>query len=217
MSLCAVSLTRDEERHIARALASVAAVADTVLVVDSGSTDRIVEIAHAAGTAVFFNPWVNYATQMNWGIAQVPEGTVWIMRLDADEIVSEPLAAEIRDRLPALPAETDGVYGSRRRTFMGGPVRLGGLFPIRILRLIRTGRGRCEYRWMDEHLIVCGPTADFRGEIVNDNTKPLSWWIDKHNGYASRELVDLLNLEYGFIELETVASLQDGRQAGLKR
>lgn len=220
-SLTVLILTRDEECHIGRAIASVAGMAERVLVVDSGSTDRTVAIAEAAGATVLHNPWVNYATQMNWGIDQVPDpasgGTDWIMRLDADEVVSEALAAEIRAGLPGLAPEVDGVIVSRRMTFMGGEIRRGGLFPIRVLRLVRNGRGRCENRWMDEHLVVGGETAAFDGELVDDNRKPLGWWIDKHNAYAAREVVDLLNLEYGFMPHETVASLRDGRQAGVKR
>ena len=88
MTLTVVILTRDEERHIERCLTAVASFADHVLVVDSGSTDRTVDLARGMGAEVRLNPWVNYATQMNWGIAHVPEGTKWIMRLDADEVVS---------------------------------------------------------------------------------------------------------------------------------
>ncbi|WP_394155665.1 glycosyltransferase family 2 protein [Loktanella salsilacus] len=216
-SLTVVILTRDEERHLPRALASVAGFADRILVVDSGSTDRTVEIAEAAGATVLHNPWVNHASQMNWAFDYVPKGTDWVMRLDADEIVLPELGAEIRDGLPGLGLEIDGVYVSRRINFLGGSVRYGGLFPVRVLRLVRNGRGRCENRWMDEHLIVEGAVADFWGELVDDNLKPLTWWIDKHNAYASREVVDILNLEYGFMPHETIATLNGGRQANVKR
>lgn len=70
---------------------------------------------------------------------------------------------------------------------------------------------------MDEHIKVAGPTVDFQGELIDDNLNSLSWWTGKHNKYASREAVDLLNLEYGFMAHDSVASLRDGSQAGLKR
>jgi hypothetical protein len=70
---------------------------------------------------------------------------------------------------------------------------------------------------MDEHIIVDGETAEFSGEIIDDNLNSLSWWTEKHNAYASREVVDILNLEYGFIPYETVANLKGGQQAGVKR
>lgn len=216
-TITVVVLTRDEERHIARCLASVASFADHILVVDSGSTDNTVAIARAAGAEVRVNHWVNYATQMNWALDSVPVTSSWTMRLDADEIVSVELATEIAAGLVDLPPSIEGVYVSRRMTFLGRPIRWGGVFPVRVLRLFRNGRGRCENRWMDEHIRVAGERVDFWGEILDDNRNSLTWWTEKHNDYASREVVDLLNLEHGFMVHETVADLRGGRQAGVKR
>jgi glycosyltransferase involved in cell wall biosynthesis len=217
MYLTVVILTKNEERHIARCLDSVAPFASHCLVMDSGSTDRTVDIAEGKGAEVYFNHWVNYATQMNLGIDRVPQESEWILRLDADEVITPVLAQEIRDRLPSLGADVEGVYVSRRMTFQGRSIRWGGIFPVRVLRLFRAGRGRCENRWMDEHILVSGNTADFKGELIDDNLNSLTWWTEKHNGYASREVVDLLNLEYGFMAYETVADLRGGQQAGVKR
>lgn len=217
MNVTVVILTLNEERHIERAIESVAPFATRCVVVDSGSTDNTAKLAVAMGAEVISNTWVNYATQLNWAIERVSENTNWIMRLDADEVVTPDLAAEIRDRLPSLGADVDGVYVSRRMTFMGRPMRYGGIFPVRVLRLFRAGRGRCENRWMDEHILVSGATAEFRGELIDDNRNSLTWWTDKHNRYASREVVDLLNLEHRFMPHETVADLFGGQQAGVKR
>jgi len=215
--LTVIILTKNESRHILRAIDSLGGIADRIVVVDSGSTDDTVALAEGAGATVLSNPWVNYATQFNWGIDQLPDDTEWVMRLDADEIVTPELAEEIRAGLADMSDEIDGIYVSRRMCFLGRPIRWGGVFPIRVLRLFRQGRGRIENRWMDEHVLVRGPTRDFRGEIVDDNRNSLTWWTDKHNAYASREVVDLLNLEYGFMPLETVADLRGGQQAGIKR
>lgn len=217
MTLTVLILTLNEELHIARCLASVASVATRCVVVDSGSTDRTVEIARTAGAEVVENKWVNYATQMNWGLDQLPADTEWVMRLDADELVTPDLAAEISSRLHDLGPEVDGVYVSRRMTFLGRSIRWGGVFPVRVLRLFRHGRGHVENRWMDEHIIVTGPVANFTGEIIDDNRNGLTWWTEKHNTYASREVIDLLNLELGFMPQETVANLGGGHQVGVKR
>ena len=101
LRISAIVLTHNEEVHIGRCLDSIACLVDKVLVVDSGSTDTTVEIAKCKGAEVLVNPWVNYATQMNWAIAQVPSDVDWIIRIDADEIVQPSLAAEILDRCPA--------------------------------------------------------------------------------------------------------------------
>ena len=217
MLLTVVILTYNEERHIARAINSVLDVADRILVVDSGSTDHTVELAQGLGAEVRYHPWKNYACQFNWALDALPEDTEWIMRLDADEVVTSELLRELRNELALFSTEVEGVYVSRRMTFMGRAILWGGVFPIRVLRLFRYGRGRCEVRWMDEHISVSGKCSQFRGEIVDDNLNSLTWWINKHNAYASREVVDLLNLEQRFMPMETVADLQGGQQVGVKR
>lgn len=217
MTLTAVILTKDEARHIRRAVESVVEVVDHVLVVDSGSSDATVEIAECLGAQVLHNPWRNYATQFNFALDHLPKGTNWVLRLDADEIVSPELASQIAAELGGIGPEIAGVYVSRRMSFLGQPIRWGGVFPIRVVRLFRAGQGRCEARWMDEHILVEGATAGFDGEIMDYNLNSLTWWTDKHNAYASREVVDLLNLEYRFIPHETVADLSGAQQAGVKR
>jgi glycosyltransferase involved in cell wall biosynthesis len=215
--LTVVILTKNEELHIERAINSVKGIADRTIVVDSGSIDRTVELAQAMGATVLTNAWTNHATQFNWSLDQLPADTQWVMRLDADEYVTPELEREIALRLSTLPADIHGISIGRRMNLLGERVRFGGVFPIRIVRLFQHGHGRCENRWMDEHILVDGATADFAGEIIDDNRKSLTWWTDKHNAYASREVVDLLNLEYGFMASETVADLKGGQQAGIKR
>lgn len=215
--LTVVILTKNEERHISRALGSVAQIADRCFVIDSLSSDKTVALAEAAGATVLQNPWINYATQFNWALGQLPSDTEWVLRLDADEFVTETLSEEIKEKLTTLPPMTKGVYVSRYMQFLGRRIMWGGLFPIRVLRLFSHGHGHCENRWMDEHIIVEGETAGFSGEIIDDNLNSLSWWTEKHNSYASREVVDILNQQYKFLPHESVAKLRGGQQAGIKR
>lgn len=217
MKLVVVILTFNEECHLARCIASVQGLATDIVVVDCFSTDATLEIARAHGARVIQRPWVNYATQFNWALTQLDADTEWVLRLDADEVLTPYLVAEFQARLPTLGPEIDGVYCGRRMTFQGRLICHGGVFPVRVLRLFRHSRGQCENRWMDEHIKVTGPTVDVRGEIIDDNLQSLTWWTTKHNSYASREAVDLLNLEYGFMPHDTVASLRGGQQAGVKR
>ncbi|WP_424830607.1 glycosyltransferase family 2 protein [Ruegeria sp.] len=215
MMLTVIILTRDEALHIARAVNSVRPFADRIVVVDSGSTDQTCQIAERLGAEILHRPWRNYADQFNWAVEQVSGRSDWIMRLDADEIVSPALCAEIKQRLPALTPEIAGVFVPRFMNFLGGPVLRGGMFPVQMLRLFRTGCGRCEARWMDEHIKVRGETVRFKGHILDDNLKPLGWWTDKHNSYAAREVVDLLNQQHGFLQQDTISGA--GTEAGRKR
>lgn len=215
--LTVIILTFNEEQHIARAIDSVREIAERVIVVDSSSTDNTRKIATEAGAEILQNPWTNHATQFNWALDQVTGAVDWVLRLDADEVVTPELASEINRSLGTLDKDIEGVVVSRRITFLNRPIRYGGLFPVRVLRLFRYGKGRCENRWMDEHIKVDGKSADFHGEIIDDNLNSLTWWTEKHNSYASREVVDILNLEHHFMPHETVASLKSGQQAGVKR
>jgi glycosyltransferase involved in cell wall biosynthesis len=217
MNLVAVILTFNEEQHLARCIASLKEIANKIVIADCFSTDATLEIARAHGASVIQREWVNHATQFNWALTQLDADTSWVLRIDADEYLTPELVAEIKARLPGIDSEIDGVYCSRRMTFQGKLIRWGGVFPVRVLRLFRYGRGQCENRWMDEHIKVAGPTADFKGELIDDNLNSLTWWTDKHNKYASREAVDLLNLEYNFMPHDSVASLRGGKQAGVKR
>ncbi|PJI85110.1 glycosyltransferase involved in cell wall biosynthesis [Yoonia maricola] len=193
--LTVIILTFDEAKHIARAIASVRDLADRILVVDSGSTDATVRIASDLGAEVLYHPWTNHAAQFNWALDQIAGQPGWVLRLDADEVVTTALAVEISAGLP----DVAGCYVGRGIKFMGQLVRHGGVFPVPTLRLFRNGRARCEARWMDEHILVDGPTANLRGQIIDDNRNPLDWWVAKHNGYASGEVVDILNREHGFL------------------
>lgn len=214
--LTVVILTYNEEHHIARAIGSVREIAQRIVVVDSGSQDRTAEIAGSLGAELLQHPFVNQAEQFNWALEQLDDSTRWVLRLDADEIVSQQLAAQIRSAIASAPATTSGFTVGRRMAFLGRPIRYGGLFPTAMLRLFRHGAGRCENRWMDEHIKVEGSTGALSGELLDDNLNSLSWWTDKHNAYASREVVDMLNHEYRFMPVDTVAGLGQG-QASLKR
>lgn len=218
MTITAVILTFNEERHIARALQSVAALADQCVVVDSGSTDRTVAIARAAGAKVLVHPFVNQAQQFNWALDQLETGTDWVLRLDADEIVTPELAAQIKSRLNDLPPDVRGVSLNRRIIFMGRPIRWGGIFPVKVVRLFRSGYARSEDRWMDEHIVCNGRVvSDFAGEIHDINLTPLDGWIAKHNAYASREVVELLDAEIGFLRRRYTPEQNFGKQAMVKR
>lgn len=217
MNLTAVILTLNEERHLARCIESLRGLADYIVVVDCYSTDGTLEVARACGARVIQKAWVNHANQFNWALTQLGADTEWILRIDADEVVTPELAAQLLVRLPLMSEEIDGVIVGRRMTFQGRLIRWGGVFPVQVLRVFRFGRGQCENRWMDEHIKVAGLTSAVAGELIDDNLQSLTWWIDKHNRYASREAVDLLNLEFSFMPHDSIANLSGGKQAGAKR
>lgn len=208
-----IILTYNEEKHITRCLQSLKSFTDKVFIVDSFSTDNTVEIARSLGAVVVQNAWVNYATQFNVGIAQIPFQTPWLMRMDADEYVMPELASEINNRLTGLPTGVGGVYVKRRVFFLNRWIRHGSFYPIWLLRLWRRGDGFCEQVWHDEHIkLTKGESIQFMHDIVDHNLNNLTWWTQKHNHYTILEMINLLNYRYQFDKAETVQPRLFGTQ-----
>ena len=181
LDLTVLILTYNEEKHLARCIGSVKTLANRVVVIDSASTDRTVDLAKALGADVYQNRWVNHAAQFNWALDNTSISTKWIVRLDADEIVSSELADMLLERLPSIAESTAGLTVNRRIYFLNKWIRHGGLYPARMLRIFRRGKGRCEQRWMDEHILVSGTVQNLEADICDMNLNSVSWWISKHN------------------------------------
>jgi glycosyltransferase involved in cell wall biosynthesis len=218
MSLAVVILTHNEERHISRAIASVAAIASEVFVVDSFSTDRTVALATAQGATVLQNKFINYARQFQWALDNAPITAAWIMRLDADEVIEADLAARLRSELPQLSPDIVGVSLKRKHIFLGRWIRHGGRYPLTLLRIWRRGHGRIENRWMDEHMIVWGGrTVTFDGGFCDHNLNDLTFFTDKHNRYATREAIDVINQRRALFSRDVDLTEKSSRQAAIKR
>lgn len=217
--LAVIILTYNEERHLARALACVEGVAKEVFVIDSFSTDRTVAVAKENGAVVLQHPFINYAKQFQWALENAPITAQWVMRLDADEVIEPDLAAEIQQKLPALPDSVVGINLNRKHIFMGRWIRYGGRYPLLLLRIWRRGMAQIEDRWMDEHMVVSdGHTIVFDGGFADWNLNDLSFFVQKHNKYASREALDVINQRrHLFPRPDDLSSEGSSGQASLKR
>lgn len=195
MLLSLIVITKNEQANLPDCLASLQNLDAEVFVVDSGSSDRTVEIARESGCQVFEHPFENHAAQINWGLQNLPIKTPWIMRLDADERLTPELVEELKQILPYTEENITGYQVKRRVFFMGRWIRHGGYYPTWLLRIWRTDFGVSEQRWMDEHIVLKqGKIANFQHDIIDENKKGLSFWIDKHNRYADREVKDMVSL-----------------------
>ena len=218
VSLAVIILTHNERLHIARALAQLEPLGAQVFVIDSGSTDGTPEIAAAHGATVLTHAWVNYAQQFQWALDNAPITADWIMRLDADEVIEADLAAEIAHELPRLPADVTGINLKRKHLFMGRWIRHGGRYPLILLRLWRRGKGRIEQRWMDEHMVLLdGRTVTFQGGFADVNLNDIGFFTDKHNRYATREAIDVLNQRLGLFDRDDRLAAGAEGQASLTR
>lgn len=197
MTVSVVIITHNEEKNLPRTLESVKALAadGEIIVVDSGSADRTVEIAHSFRAKVFVEEWKGFAGQKNSAIAKASGD--WILSLDADEEVS-PAALQVIQRIVGADSEVyrdcSGVWFSRKNYFLGRWIRHGGFYPDEKLRLFRRGKGRFRERPVHETLEVEGRTErslemDFnRGAdvaLIHHSYPTLADYIEHMNRYSS--------------------------------
>lgn len=218
LDLSVIILTYNEEIHIRRCLENVKQFASKVYVVDCFSIDRTAQIAKELGAEVIEHEWPgNQAEQFNWALDNLPITTEWILRLDADEYLLPGLIEELLEKLLVIPESVSALSLSLARAFCGKILHHGIVNNIRIIRIFRKGKARYEKRLMDEHLsVLSGETIDMKNQFVDDNRMPIGLFIDKHNGYATREAALLLDAEYHLTNMDSLP--QDyGREVEKKR
>lgn len=178
--LSVVILTKNEERNIERAIKSVKDIADEIVVVDSGSTDRTVEIAESLGAKVFYNRWVNFAVQRNFGESVVSNS--WVLMLDADEEVSEELFQSIKKELenPRYQA-----YEVPRRTYYLGKFLKYTWYPEWRLRLFKKGVLKYEGDLHEDVLFLEKvSTGRLKGDLYHYSYRSLYHQYTKTVNYA---------------------------------
>jgi len=183
-------LTYNEEDNIGQALANVCDWAKEVVILDSFSQDRTLEIASQFPCQVFQNKFEGYATQRNYALRELPITTGWVLFLDADEWLSEELKQEIDGLIQANPKE-NGFYIKRRFLWMGKWIKRG-YYPVWILRLFRPTHARCEDREINEHIVVEGDTGQLKHDFIHEDRRDITHWIEKHNKYATLEAKELI-------------------------
>jgi len=218
LDLSVIILTYNEELHIERCIKNAALFAKHIFIVDSLSTDNTAAIAERFGVKVFTNPFVNQAIQFQWGLDNCPIDTEWVMRIDADEYIEPPLIDEVLQKLPSLEPSITGVCLKRKHHFLGRWIKHGDRYPLVLLRIWRSGSAHIEQRWMDEHIVLdSGVSVTFDGDFVDDNLHNVGWFIDKHNKYASREMIEIINQKYRLFKGDESIVHSDAFQARIKR
>jgi len=186
-TLSVILITRNEAAHVGGCLASVA-FADEWIVVDGGSTDATCELARQFGaTVVSADDWPGFGAQKNRALA-LARGR-WVLSIDADERVTPELAASIRSVIEA-DGQPVAYEISRLSSFCGQWMRHGDWYPDRVLRLFRREAGRFSNDRVHERLIVEGPVARLRGELLHDSMPTLEGALDKMNRYSSGRALD---------------------------
>lgn len=191
--LSVIILTYNEEINLEKCLKSIRDWVEDIFIIDSYSKDKTLEIAKKYGAKIKQRLFDDYATQFNWGLDNLDIKTEWVMKLDADEWITPELRDELIKKLPSAPVDVSGFMIKRRVYFMGRWIKHGGIYPTWILRVWRKNKGRMEARAMDEHTVISGGRVErLKNDFVDENRKGLSWFIEKHNKYANREVKDFI-------------------------
>jgi glycosyltransferase involved in cell wall biosynthesis len=188
MNISATIIAENEERNIARAIESLRCC-DEVLVVDSGSTDRTIEIARNLGARVIESPWPGYAKQKN--VAAAKAENEWILSLDADEALSEALEAEIW-QLKKNGPEFDAYTMPRMAQYLGRWILHSGWYPDRKIRLYDRSKAIWVGEFVHESVQVDGSVGHLDSNLLHYTCDSLSEHLrtlDQYTTLAAQEIV----------------------------
>jgi glycosyltransferase involved in cell wall biosynthesis len=181
--------TRNEEVNLDRTLAAARPLADQLIVIDSESTDGTVEIARRYSDEVVnlpydhsrIIPWI-----FQWGLENLAIRNEWVLILEADQALTEPLRQEIAALLSRREIAESGFYIRRIQIFRGKPIRFGGYGGKRLLKLFRRSRGRLDPEEQDTRVYVDGPVGTLRHPLEESNRKEdeILFYLAKHLRYA---------------------------------
>ena len=195
-NIAVIILTKDEKLHIGRCLDRLSPLSPRqVFVVDCFSTDgtqRIVEENDKIGQTHFIISVVEHewpglqSVQFNWALDNLPIEAKWILRLDADEYLTQESIEWLKTNLDGIEEKVSALEFTLERKFMGGEIR-HGTNGIKMVRMFRRGRGRYAETLMDERIVFEGEKLSVPVVFYDDNLNSLGWWKEKHRGYAKRE------------------------------
>lgn len=180
VEISVVIITLNEEKNISRCLESVQ-WADDIVVVDSGSTDTTCDIARSLNASVIHNDWPGFGKQKQFATAQAKHD--WVLSLDADEWLSNPLSDEIIKVIENLPKHH--VYNIRRRHyFMGRLLRYGIAYPDDVLRLFNRQHANWNANPVHESISHPGQIGFIPGDLLHESAPTLGRFVEKLNQYT---------------------------------
>jgi glycosyltransferase involved in cell wall biosynthesis len=186
VKLSVVLITQDEEANLPGTLESVLPLVQDgrgeIVVVDSGSTDRTIEIARSFSAKVFSEPWKGFAAQKNSAMDKATGD--WVLQLDADEALEPELAEEIETVLNSQ-SPLQGFWIPRKNFFLGCWIRHGGFYPDPKLRLIRRAAGKFKEYGAHPTIQLNGPTGTLKHALIHNAYPTLRGYINHMNSYSS--------------------------------
>lgn len=181
-----VVFTLNEEINLPACLASLTSC-DDLVVVDSGSSDRTIELARAAGARVYEHSFTGFGDQRQWALESLEFKHPWVLILDADERVTPALWSEMMTRAASCSESTAAFRLKRRFYWEGRWLRYANLYPSWVVRLVRRGRVRYRNRGHAETQEVSGGVEALEEDLLDENRKGLVAWRERQARYAEEE------------------------------
>jgi len=185
--LSCILIVRNEAARIERCLRSIA-FADEIVVLDTGSTDATPQLARRHTDRVYRSAWKGYGGTKQAALEKATGD--WILWIDADEVVPEALAAEIRGIIDGDTAYS-GFRLSRKAFFLGRWMRHGGWYPGRVIRLFRRGRGRFSPDRVHEGVSLSGEAGFLKNPLEHYTDDSIRHYFEKFNRYTSLAAADI--------------------------
>ncbi len=178
--------TLNEERNLPSCLDSVQ-WADDVVVIDSYSSDRTLDICRERGIRTQQHAFEGFGSQRNWALEHAGIENPWVLILDADERVTPELAQEIEEKT-ANDDQGVAAYVVKRRFHLWGKwLKYSSLYPTWVVRLVRRGKVRYVDRGHAESQEIIGATGVLDNDLVDENCKGLDAWFERQNRYSTKE------------------------------
>ncbi|KKQ75694.1 MAG: Glycosyl transferase family 2 [Candidatus Woesebacteria bacterium GW2011_GWB1_38_5b] len=191
--LSVIVITKNEEENLSRCLSSVGGLADEVVVVDSGSTDKTLEIATRFGAKIYKRHFDNYSNQRNFAISKTTGE--WVLSMDADEEISDGLALEIKQVVKSQGA--DGYLIPRINIIFGAEIKHSRWSPDKHIWLFRKSRGKFR-NLIHEEVDVNGRVEELKGAKIHHSHKSVFEFVAMTNKYTDIEAREILKNGYNF-------------------
>jgi glycosyltransferase involved in cell wall biosynthesis len=199
VALSVFVLTKNESSNLAQCLESLDGCCDDIHVVDSFSTDNTIEVAQEYGAIVVQHAFEGHTRQRTWALQNLPFRHDWVIALDADHRVTPELREELKRVFAQPPGDVAGLFVKRRQIFRGRWIRHGGYYPKYMLKVFRHSAAYLDDHEFDYRFYVHGKTGELKHDILeaNENEWRISFFIEKHNKFASELAAEEIKREGG--------------------
>jgi glycosyltransferase involved in cell wall biosynthesis len=193
MKVSVLLLTFNEATNLPRCLDALEWWCDDIAIVDSGSTDGTLEIAHSRNIRVLHRPFDDFASQRNFGLAEARFRNEWVLHLDADEVATEAFVRQLAALAP--PPGIDAYHVPSKLMMFGKWLRYASMYPVYQVRLGRVAMRFRQVGHGQREDVPCDRVGRFDEPYLHYGlSHGISDWLKKHVCYAAAEAEELIRV-----------------------